>query len=404
MKIDAYGCYTIQSALGKPNKDGYLHIPGATLEKNKPITLWGLDTRGVEFTDHFEFALIPVPNTANTYYIVSRRSGLALIALPDRVVQGTPGEGIPNNPSDDALFEFAAQFVFEPTGDATFAISSQLLGTYLAAKDQKTANGTPLVSVPAIEAHETAKTHKEFRLTRVARLMGTIPAPVAKAGRRFPQLKNLHTELPLDTEPLLREIETVPFFAINDPVYPPYRQVAVSPYYTVSRSTLWSKVFDRQLDGIVERETVDTAETGLSQMAATSVRSTFSKSISTTAKAGYSGFGVSASVSVTGKLAMESERTSQMSTEARQAHMFTETILYPAVGKPYRLAKWRPVDRYELKRKDGSLVASWDAVRTEEEVIDVFPRSVGAPERKLPASETDRKVRAAARKELAAVG
>jgi hypothetical protein len=167
---------------------------------------------------------------------------------------------------------------------------------------------------------------------------------------------------------------------------------------------LWAKVFDRQLDGIVERETEETAETGLTRMAADSVRATFSQSISATAAVGYKGYGFSASVSVTGKLSAESERTSQQSQTASQAHMFTETILYPAVGKPYRLAKWRPIDRYELKRIDGSLVASWDAMRTEEEVIDVFPRNVDAPERKLPISEADRRVRAAARKQLARVG
>ena len=46
-----------------------------------------------------------------------------------------------------------------------------------------------------------------------------------------------------------------------------------------------------------------------------------------------------------------------------------------------------------MKRKDGSSVASWDVVRTEEEVIDVFPRSVKTPERKMGGSEAERKVR-----------
>lgn len=394
--IEGYGCYTIQSALGAPGKDAYIHIPRASLATNEVITLWGYHSRGVDFTDHFEFVLIPVPDTDGTFYLVNHRSGLALQipkdVVPAPVTQGTPGEGDPKNPADDELFERAAQFVLEPatdptTGEALYRLANQMTGKYLAAKDGVIGNGTPLVGMPAIDTQQAPDVQRRFlfRLTPVAALMGRVPKPQTVSGPRFPQLDDLNTDLPRDTEPVLREIEVVPFFRISDAAYPAYRQVAVSPYYTLGLSTLWRKVFDRQLDGIVKRETTEATETGLTTFDAQSVASTFSWSVSTEVQAGYKGVGFSASAKVTAKLAGETKRTSESSEEQRQAHRFTETIVYPATGSPYRLVKWRPVDRYELRRKDGSLVARWDAVRAEEEVIDVYPRGPGARARKAAA-------------------
>ena len=53
MNLTAYSCHTIQSAAGAPGKDGYLHIPGASLTPGTAITVWGMETRGVDFTNHF---------------------------------------------------------------------------------------------------------------------------------------------------------------------------------------------------------------------------------------------------------------------------------------------------------------------------------------------------------------
>jgi hypothetical protein len=179
---------------------------------------------------------------------------------------------------------------------------------------------------------------------------------------------------------VLREVEVLPFFTVVDPSFPANRQVQVSPYYTLRLSTLWSKVFDRQLDGIVKRETEETTETGLTTVDAQSVMSTFSWSVSAEASAGYKGGGFSASMKLTSKLAGETKRTSETSEEHRQQHQLVESVVYPAIGRPYRLVTWRPVDRYELCRRDGSVVQTWDVIRTEQEVIDVFPRDVAVPQ------------------------
>ena len=80
--------------------------------------------------------------------------------------------------------------------------------------------------------------------------------------------------------------------------------------------------------------------------------STFSWPVAAEASAGYKGMGFSASMTLTTKLAGETKRTSQASAEHREQHPFVESILYPAIGHPYRLVSWRPVDRYELCHKD----------------------------------------------------
>ena len=413
MKLQSYGCYTIQSALGAPGEAGYIHIPNASLDMNTTITVWGFDTRGVDFTNHFEFVLIPVPEAENTFYLVNRRSGLALQVVdpktpggPQIIVQAKPGEGKPDDPSDDEVAERAAQFVFERTEDrGVFMIANQSTGTYLSIKDTKTANGTPLIALPAIQAAQgTDEAPRRFRMDLMTSLMGKVPTLSTKTGPRFPRLANLDIDLPGSTPAQLREVDVIPFFAINDAVYPRHRQVEASPYYTLSLSTMWRKVNDRQVDGIVERETVETTETGLTTIDAQSVASTFGWSVALEAQAGVKKFGFSASLKVASKLAGETRKTAESTAQHNEAHTFTETILYPAIGEPYRLVTWRPVDRYELRRKDGSLVESWDALRPEEEAIDVFPTKTSVPGRKLSPTQPARAARAAERKALSGVG
>lgn len=394
MNIEGYGCYTIQSCLGQLGRDCYIHIPGAGIDSGRVITMWGYDTRGVDFTDHFEFVTIPTPGVDNAFYLVNRRSGLPLRARGDHVVQGVAIDATEAERTDPG-----AQWVLEPIGDE-FRIMSLLTGLYLAPKDFKTTDGTGLALVTAVLRPGVDDRVRRFRLSAVDTLMGKLPEPATSKETRFAKLKGLDTDLPDRTAPALREVEVLPFFVVVDPSYPPNRQVQVSPYYTLRLSTLWSKVFDRQLDGIVERETEETTETGLTTIDAQSVMSTFSWSVSAEASAGYKGMGFSASMKLTTKLAGETKRTSEASAEHREQHQFVESILYPAIGHPYRLVSWRPVDRYELCRKDGSLVQSWDVVRTEQEVIDVFPRSVSIPPPAQSRRDPDRTARAQARKQV----
>jgi hypothetical protein len=394
VNITGYGCYTIQSCLGQLGRDCYIHIPSAGIDAGRVITMWGYDTRGVDFTDHFEFVTIPTPGVDNAFYLVNRRSGLPLRVRGDHVVQGVAVDATEAERTDPG-----AQWVLEPTGDE-FRIMSLLTGLYLAPRDFKTTDGTGLALVAPVLRPGLDDRVRHFRLSAVDALMGKLPEPVTTKGPRFAKLKGLDTELPDRTAPVLREVEVLPFFVVVDPSYPPSRQVQVSPYYTLRLSTLWSKVYDRQLDGIVERETEETTETGLTTIDAESVMSTFSWSVSAEASAGYKGMGFSASLKLTSKLAGETKRTHEASSEHREQHQFVESILYPAIGQPYRLVTWRPVDRYELCRKDGSLVQSWDVVRTEQEVIDVFPRSVTIPPPVQSRRDSDRTARARARQQV----
>jgi hypothetical protein len=344
--------------------------------------------------------LIPVPDAVATFYIFSRRSGLPLRVADASFAGGNVHLGDPNPP----LGEQAAQWFFEPVDD-TFRIVSQLTGNYVTEKDARTANGTPVVCMGTLGKVPENDTFRRFRLKLVEQVQqDRVPVVSDVAHGRPPTLDDLTTDLPSSTEAAVREVDVLPFFAVADPMYPRWRQVEVSPFYTLSLATLWRKELDRQLDGIVERETVEATQAGLTSFDAESVESTLSWAVSAEAEAGFKKFGFSARMKVATKLAGETKKTTQSSEERTQARAFTETILYPAIGTPYRLAKWLPIDRYELRRKDGTLVATWDAVRTEGQVIDVFPKGLRAPARKMAASEADRKARAAARKQLTTAG
>lgn len=396
MQLAPYSYYTVQSAVGKPGGSGYLHVPFARTEETD-VTLYTWDPK-LGNTDHFEWLLIPVPDAVNTYFIFSRRSALPLRVTDATFAGGNVHLGDPAPP----LSGQAVQWVFEPVDD-TFRIVNQLTGNYITVQDAKAvANTTPVVCRGTLDRVPEDDAFRRFRLELVESVKQELPA-VSDTAQRPPPLLNIRTDLPTSTEAIIRDVDVLPFFAVSDPMYPRWRQVEVSPFYTLSRATLWKNVFDRQLDGIVERETVETTQTGLTSFDAQSVESTLSWAVSAEAEVGYKSFGFSARMKVAAKLAGETKKTTQSSKERTEAHSLTETTLYPAIGKPYRLAKWFPIDRYELRRMDRSLVASWDAVRAEGQVIDVFPKAVQAPERKMAATEADRTARASARKKLAAV-
>ena len=396
MNIDSYGCYTIQSCLGQLGRDCYIHIPSAGIDSGRVITMWGYDTRGVDFTDHFEFVTIPTPGVDNAFYLVNRRSGLPLRARGDHVVQGVAVDATEAERTDPG-----AQWVLEPLLGDEFRIMSLLTGLYLAPKDFKTTDGTGLALVAAVLRPGVDDRVRHFRRLRRRHPDGqSFPEPAASKKARFATLEGLDTEAARPHAAGAARGGGPALLRGRRPVVPPEPAgpgVAVLHAAAVDPG---SRVFDRRLDGIVERETEETTETGLTTIDAQSVMSTFSWSVSAEASAGYKGMGFSASMKLTTKLAGETKRTSETSAEHREQHQFVESILYPAIGHPYRLVTWRPVDRYELCRKDGSLVQSWDVVRTEQEVIDVFPRSVTIPPPAQSRRDPDRTARAQARKQV----
>lgn len=391
MSIQDYAFYRIKNvrSSGEANTEkGHVHLPGASMKSGTAITQWDYDNRGVEFTDHFEFLLIEVEREAagdQSYYIVNRRSGMCLVI--DDTADGAPLKQMQWPPMQDEIPQpMMAQFVLQPVPgfEDRYRIMSQYAGTYLLVEtttDPPDSNGNPLrafneYNLPKANMDELEQLY--FTLTHVG---AAVPLPKLEADAdgdtrdQLKRVKRMSDALPRATELVLLEYDTIPFFWVNDPVYPAYRQVAVTPYYTLRRSRLWQKMYDKELDGVVERASTETIRIGMTTVDIQSYRSAFKSSTETKggggAKVSFKFFEIGGSGSVAKKLENEVETTIERKLTQEVERTTEDRITYPSVGHPYRIARWRPTDRYELCRADDRAIYNWDVVREDEEVIDV---------------------------------
>lgn len=392
MSIQDYSYYRIQNVRGAGDEGattGYLHVPGASMTSGTPLTQWRYSGRGVDFTDHFEFLLIEVEREAKedkTFYIVNRRSGFCLAI--DDLENGAPLKQVAWPPARPMM----AQFVLKPVEglEDCFSIASQYAGTYLVVDTtppknkpafDPTRNRNPIrayneTALPEANAGDVTQMYFTIELVGAG-----VPMPKLASdadGDTRDQLKRINSmsdALPRSTELVLLDFDVVPFFWISDPVYPPHRQVEVTPFYTLRRSRLWHKMYDRELDGVVERASTETMRIGMTTVDAQSFRAAFGFSLETKAEAGGSFLGIGASASVAMRLETEVEMTMQRETTREFERTTEDRITYPSIGHPYRIARWRPIDRYDLCRADDDVLYTWNVVQEGEEVIDVFPRA-----------------------------
>jgi hypothetical protein len=337
----------------------------------------------VTFTDHFEFVLIEDGSSGDSYYIVNRRSGLCL-CLPsvvegERLIQDT------YRPDHDKAY----RFILEPVGPEKSDPQERRLYRLVSA-----ASGHVLLvdgAIPkngqAIRAFAEAgipieRKHHIFEFTPVTTEFiappPDEPAREESVTRRPPRLTALDQYLPdsvSNGDGVVLDRATVPFFAVNDPALASYRQVELSPYYTIEQSSRWDKLSDRTLDGQTTRETQLTTTVGMTQFDASTVRNAFNWSVEASVEASYNGAAWSGSATLSTTIGGEVEKTNQHSTESRVDRSTTETITYPALGHPYRIVTWMPVDVFEIRAHDGRVVHTWSIRKEQEEAIDFLPES-----------------------------
>jgi hypothetical protein len=273
------------------------------------------------------------------------------------------------------------RFVLEPAPEApsSYRIASFPTGNVLLVDGARPENQSRILAYPE-NVTDLERGHAAFELTLVERLEGVpVTAQEQNGGlptvHQLPQLRRLDQELPAsfpaDHAPVL-ERQILPFFVVTDPCLARYRQVEESPYYTLEHRRRWDKTLDRQFDGRTERKTTETVVVGMTQLDASSFRSTFNWSVETTLDAKYSGPLWSGSASVTAKVGQEMETTRQQSTERSTNRTRSEEVTYPALGAPYRIVAWVPVDVYQLCRNDEPHPIQVWTVRTEGEDVTMF--------------------------------
>lgn len=398
-----YGIYTIQCLLGSPTPvdSGYLHVPDASRAPKAPVTQYSWSQRRVTFTDHFEFVLIEDGSSGDSYYIVNRRSGLCL-CLPsvkegERLIQDT------YRPDHDKDYRFILEPVepdqTDPKKQGSYRLVSAASGHVLLVDGAIPKNGQAIRAFPEAGIPIERK-HHIFEFTPITTEFVAPPAgePVREesATRRPPRLTALDQYLPdsvSNGNDVVLDRAIVPFFAVNDPVLACYRQVELSPYYTIEQSLRWDKVSDRTLDGHTTRETQLNTTVGMTQFDASTVRNAFHWSVEASVEASYNGAAWSGSATLSTTIGGEVEKTNQHSAESRVDRSTTETITYPALGHPYRIVTWMPVDVFEIRAHDGRVVHEWSVPKEHEEAIEFLPESQTAADDATGDTSTKRRAR-----------
>lgn len=399
--IANYGLYTIQCKFRDSTGQerfpalpfaGYLHVPSARRVPSG-ITQWTLERPPVFENHHFYWLFIEAAEDGQ-YYIVNRRSGLCLrVPSKDGAQQLTHDYYAPDH---DAEF----RFVLEPVPDrqSSCRILCYSSGYPLLVAYAKPDNGLKISTDPDAVPETMANLGlAEFELTQVG-MTEFNPAVAEEPGeepgtirRQLPKLTSLDQDLPRSfpdrLDALVVEQEVLPFFAIKDPGLAPYRQVEASPFYTLRHWQQWHKVIDHQFDGQTERETTETVAVGMTQLDASSFKSTFNWSVETTAQAGFEAGPWSASLQITAKIASEIEKTTQQSTEHRIDRTQTNEVTYPSLHFPYRIVTWVPADVYELCRTNEQRpINTWTVAREGEDVTNIFPEKIPKTPVRIPAA------------------
>jgi hypothetical protein len=389
MDISDYGFYTLQCRFrDSKGQDrfpaqplaGFMHVPHARRDP-VGITQWTLEDPPVYDNHHFHWLFIRADQPGH-YYIANRRSGLCLTVPGKDGVQQLAQDHY--TPEHDLEFRFVLEAA--PDTASTYKLVSYLSGNPLLIDGARPDNGLRILAVPDAKPGDMANLgHGEFELTKVGEA-GHVPAEPEDEGagagavRLLPRLTSLDQYLPPsfpDTDAAaVPGQEILPFFAVSDPGLAPYRQIQVSPYYTLKLHRRWDKVLDRQFDGQTKRETTETIVVGMTRLDANSYRSTFKMSAEATAQAGYKAGGFSGSFKLTTKIEQEVENTREQSTERRESRTRTEEVTYPDLRYPYRVVTWVPADVYQLCRMDERQpVDRWTITRDGEDVTLIFPET-----------------------------
>lgn len=384
MGILDYGLYEIRCRFHGPDgKDranpsvGYWHVPNGRRDPSK-ITQWTLEEPGAFENHHFQWLFVPA-GEPDHYYIVNRRSGLCL-----RVSSADGSQELRQDhyaPERDLEFRFVLEPVHEDLSG--YKLTCFASGNPLVVEKGDVNNGARILAYPDVLITDRVNFgHTEFEVTEVK---SEILRPAERndddqqsmIAREVPALRSLDQYLPSsfpdNYHTRVIEHETVAFFMINDPGLAPYRQIEVSPYYTLRHYQRWDKLLDRQFDGRTRRETTETTVVGMTQLDASSFKSTFKFSLETTAQAGYKAGGFSGSLKLTAKIERTVDETRERNTERSESRTRTEKVNYPDLGSPYRIVTWAPVDVYELCRTDTSHpISAWTVTREGEDVTDFF--------------------------------
>ena len=157
-----------------------------------------------------------------------------------------------------------------------------------------------------------------------------------------------------DIQPKLVGDTLLPFIYVSDPIFDAESQSKVNPYYILRRDLNWEILKWITHSGEHDKAYSITKVTGVEKATEKSIKQTLGWEISATG--GFAGDLFSGSMSA--KFSGELETTFREKETVSEEVTVEERVELPR-GKKVTLAYWQMVDRYTLKRLDGSIVDKW---------------------------------------------
>lgn len=163
----------------------------------------------------------------------------------------------------------------------------------------------------------------------------------------------------------------IPFMYVKDGAVS--NQLRTDPYYVLSRERYWSQINLNEYDGRLQRKEKITVKTGITETQSRSLENQLGIKISADASFSYGPGSASLKTEIENKLKVT--ETSGV-TKTREEETVYEITL-PA--ETVRIVTWAMVERFSLKRADGTLVGQPSEVTLPSVVHDSYPPKTVLP-------------------------
>ncbi len=157
----------------------------------------------------------------------------------------------------------------------------------------------------------------------------------------------------------------IPFMYVRDGAVS--NQLRTNPYYVLSRERYWNQIALNEYDGRLKRNEKITIKTGITETHSRSLENELSIKISADASFSYGPASASLKTEIANRLKVT--ETSGV-TESREEETVSE-ITVP--DETVRIVTWAMVERFSLKRGDGTLVGQPSEVTLPSIVHDSYP-------------------------------
>ena len=312
----------------------------------------------------FEWTLMPTFD--GSYLIINRVSGFGLLAGSygaggDRNVWQYPVTELGGNNPDAFKWSIEAQ-------DGAFRVVNMASGFALLAGSYGSNGDRAVWQYPTSEVGSNEEAFLWILQETGDRFKVPELRPGEDGGAKaldVPRLTSMKDVPVSQSESWVMGEALIPFMYVKDGAVS--NQLRTNPYYVLSRERYWTQIDLNEYDGRLKRNQKITVKTGITETHSRSLENELSIKISADASFSYGPASASLKTEIQNRLKVT--ETSGV-TESREEETVYE-ITVP--DETVRIVTWAMVERFSLKRGDGTLVGQPSVVTLPSVVHDSYP-------------------------------